>query len=146
MKARQEGFTLIELVIVIVILGVLAASALPRFLDLTQEARVASVKGMAGGLQSAASVARAACIISSSCIASAATATVNVEGTDVAMIYGYPSTGGILTAMDVQLGDFTVLPTATDVDFQLQANCLAKYTAATAAASASVSTTLTGCN
>ncbi len=146
MKARQEGFTLIELVIVIVILGVLAASALPRFLDLTQEAKVASVKGMAGGLQSAASVARAACIMSSSCDASNVTATVNVEGTDVAMAYGYPETGSIRTAMDLQLGDFTVLPTATDVDFQLQASCLAKYTAATATAAASVSTTLTGCN
>lgn len=146
MKARQTGFTLIELVIVIVILGVLAASALPRFLDLTQEARVASVKGMAGGLQSASSVARAACIISSTCDASAAGATVNVEGTVVAMDYGYPTTGSIRTAMDVQLGDFTVSAAGNNVDFSLKANCLAQYTQATAATSASVSTTTSGCN
>ncbi len=54
---RQKGFTLIELVIVIVILGLLAATALPRFINITKDARVASVNGVAGGLRAAAALA-----------------------------------------------------------------------------------------
>lgn len=56
---RQAGFSLIELVIVIVILGILAATALPRFLDVTEEAKVASLEGVAGGFATGVSLARA---------------------------------------------------------------------------------------
>jgi len=53
---RQSGFTLIELVVVIVILGILAAVAVPRFVNLEDEAAQASVEAIAGNLESAASI------------------------------------------------------------------------------------------
>jgi len=56
---KQQGFTIIELVIVIVILGLLAASAVPRFLGATDNARDASVEGVAGGFASAVGLVRA---------------------------------------------------------------------------------------
>lgn len=58
MKTKQNGFSLIELVIVIVILGLLAATAIPRFLNVTDDAQDASVDGVAGGLSTAVSFVR----------------------------------------------------------------------------------------
>ncbi len=63
MKQLQRGFTLIELVMVIVILGVLAAVAIPKFVDLGDDAKAVAAKGIAGGLASASAINFAGCSI-----------------------------------------------------------------------------------
>ena len=86
-KVKQSGFTLIELVVVIVILGILAAFAVPRFMGMEGEARAATVKNLAGSLRSAAAMARAKCQ-AQGC---GAGGTVTVEGQPVTMVNGYPN-------------------------------------------------------
>ena len=56
MRNEQKGFTLIELVVVIVILGILAAVALPKFVDISGEARTAALQGVVGGIASASAI------------------------------------------------------------------------------------------
>ena len=83
---KEKGFTLIELVMVIVILGILAAFALPRFADLGNEARTATVEGAAGAVKSAASIAHAQWLADGNSATS-----VDLDGVTVAMsTEGYP--------------------------------------------------------
>jgi MSHA pilin protein MshA len=65
-RSAQAGFTLIELIVVIVILGILAATALPKFADMSGDARYSKVKGARGAVLSAAQVAHAKWLVDGS--------------------------------------------------------------------------------
>ena len=146
MKKMQSGFTLIELIMVIVILGVLAATAAPRFLDLQSDARAAAVDGLAGGLKSAGSITYAACLLDAACDQTAATDSTSVGGQTINVVYGWPAVGSIDTAADVTLGNFTAATAATARTYTLATNCLVTYTEPTVAgASASVTVDKSGC-
>ena len=85
-KATQRGFTLIELVVVIVILGILAAFAVPRFINLQGEAREASVNALAGSVRSATALSHAVWL------ANGNVSPVAMEGQNIVMnAAGYPN-------------------------------------------------------
>jgi MSHA pilin protein MshA len=144
MSRQQSGFTLIELVLVIVILGILAASALPRFSDLSTEARTAAVNGMAGSVRSAAAIASATRLAR----AVAAGGSTVIDGQTIDFVNGYPSSETI-DLMVVDTTGFTLTEAATTQTFAKTGAagvCNVVYTESVGGAFPSIVANTGGCN
>lgn len=142
MKRNQSGFTLIELVIVIVILGILAAAALPRFSDLSTDARLASLNGLAGSIRSAAAIAKSTQLAKGY----ASNLSVILENVTVNMASAYPTAASISSA----LGDYTgysLAVSGTNATFTItgRTDCNVNYAEATGTTAAVVTLTSSGC-
>jgi MSHA pilin protein MshA len=168
MNKKQTGFTLIELIIVIVILGILAVTAAPKFLDLQGDAQKSALQGVDGGLSSAVHIVYGKSIINGENKKESGSITPD-GGSVINLEWGYPvaTRASIVAATDINLNtipgdgkgdfDFSLVATAEAESISIfpqggdtSSNCHITYTQATTAAgklnaAAAVTTVTTGC-
>jgi MSHA pilin protein MshA len=98
---QQKGFTLIELVVVIVILGILAATAAPKFIDLTSDARTSVMQGVQGSINSAVNLVHAKALVEGQ---TGATGVISVGGSNYTLVNGYPAGAAVASGANAGLG------------------------------------------
>lgn len=153
----SSGFTLIELVIVITIIGILSALAFSRYIDIQTQARIAKAQAIYGAIRTAAILANSVCVLDvagvspiPTCTATAGTA--NMTGVAVAMLNEYPaaSLAGIIAATQIDPAADNLIITAgnpitIDIVGGTTPNCRISYTAALANATPVTGLVTTGC-
>lgn len=141
-SANSRGFTLIELVVVIALLGILAAFAIPRFASLETEARAATVQGLSGSLRSAAAMAHGLFLATGA-------SPVTMEGNSISITNGYPDAATVqLTLADTS--GFTPSTTGATTTFTKDgaatpANCSVSYTEAGAGGAPAIAVDVSDC-
>ena len=155
MKLNTKGFTLVELVVVITIIGILAAVAAPKFISVQSDARISVLRGVEASMRSAASLIYAKALVQGKELQGVGTVDIDNNGTaDVNIRFGYPRTTAIEGVVDLLSSDFADSGTTNDgvVGYDIHgagsidANCRVSYVEPSSAGTPPTVTVLTsGC-
>lgn len=150
---QQKGFTLIELIVVLVILGILAAFAIPRFAGVNSDARRAAVQGLAGSLRSSTALVHGLSLARN--VTNDTTGLITLEGQAIDIVNGYPAAAGAkgIAATVLNMEGFVVNNSglsATQIGYSpsslaTSTTCRVVYTEAAPGSSAAVTQDVSNC-